>query len=343
MKKKLGEEEHLSLLEKLSDLKSMVNPADIRLKFEDINVKIERINQRITAFGESENLRKEVEWLSEELKKLSVKLGRVQEELERKVDYDKLRDLLGGLSPRDELLSAPAAGVDSRELDNLRDKFNEQLHAIEKKLERVGKTGDLKGLLSQLKLKADEEPTRTELSNHDFKLSTLERSVMEIMQEIESLKMSIQRIMAMVSEAGNSNSLVSRRHAAPNICLSCGRGDARFAPLLPQVIGSDGRIYKADGNLLKLQPGGAVPVTEFEPVYDLGAEVFSMDTHEQAHFRVEDEQRSFKLPSASSPGVTRSQNMRGKVDVVVVWSTRNVDRKVLSSSVSKARPQSAKK
>ena len=321
----------------------MVNPSEIRLKFEDIHLKIERMNQRITALGESENLRKEVEWLTEELQKLSVKFGRLQEELEKKVDREKLREMMGNLGSREDFGPVQTAGVDSRELDNLRDKFNEQLHALEKKLERLGKNSDLKGLLSQLKLKADDEPTRKELSNHDFKLSTIERSVTEVMQEIETLKMTIQRLMGIVAEAGNSNSLVSRRNAAPNICLSCGRGDARFAPLMPQVLGSDGRIYKADGNLLKLQPGGAVPVTEFEPVYDVGSDVFSMDTHEQAHFRIEEEQRSFKLPPTSSPGVTRSQNMRGKVEVVVTGSTRNVERKGLSSSVSRARPQSAKK
>jgi len=47
------------------------------------------------------------------------------------------------------------------------------------------------------------------------------------------------------------SSLVSTRHFVPANCLSCGRGDANFIPALPHVQGTDGKLYRMDGSIVK--------------------------------------------------------------------------------------------
>jgi hypothetical protein len=77
----------------------------------------------------------------------------------------------------------------------------------------------------------------------------------------------------------SGSALVSKKTWAPLNCLSCGRGDANYAPLAPNVKGRNGKYYKGDHNLTR--PMSSAPNVFYR--YDTGAEVFGVDTHEQHH------------------------------------------------------------
>ena len=86
----------------------------------------------------------------------------------------------------------------------------------------------------------------------------------------------IKKLQVLVQDvsAKSGVALVARKNWAPINCLSCGRGDANFAPMVPHVQGVDGRLYKADGALAK---GPVLAVNELE--YDIGLDVFPLDSH----------------------------------------------------------------
>ena len=50
--------------------------------------------------------------------------------------------------------------------------------------------------------------------------------------------------------AAKSGLALIGRKSIPN-CLSCGRGDANYAPIMPHVHGFDGKLYRGDSALTK--------------------------------------------------------------------------------------------
>ena len=94
----------------------------------------------------------------------------------------------------------------------------------------------------------------------------------------------IKQLYAAMQELNSTSgsALVSKKAWQPLNCLSCGRGDAHYAPMAPNVKGRDGKYYKGDFSLTKPQ---SQPV-EFDR-FETGQEVFSIDTHEQHHHFVD--------------------------------------------------------
>lgn len=341
MKGKCSASDFQSLEERINALLLQVNPADVLKKLEELMLRIDKLTQRVNVLSEQDQTRKELDWLNEELKRLSNRISGTQEDVAKKVDIEKfkeaLNNLLAGL-PKGH--SGPS--VDPSELVNMRDRMMDQIKALEKKFDKLARSLDLKGILSQLGLKANSEDVTAEMGKHESKLVVHEQAINDLARELEQLKLSLQKVVTMVQDASvTQNSLLSRRPMGTSTCLSCGRGEAKFAPMLPAVMGSDGRVYRADGNLMKVASG---PITDFEPMYDVGAEVFSMDTHEQAHVRAPvslEEVRGNKLSVQMSPQQSRSQTMRAPLNVIL--GTSRSERKVTTSTSSRMRPQSAKK
>ena len=318
------------------------NTKDIRQILGDLIGRVDKLTQKLNGLGDSDQLRKELDWLNKELQRLAERINDTQENLSQKVDLEKFKEeiskLLAGL-PKGSI----GPSIDPSEIAIMKDRLLEMIKALEKKFEKLARSLDLKGILSELGLKANSQEVSGELGKHSSALVTHEQAINDLARELEQLKMSLQRIITMVQDVNvTSNSLVSRRPLSGNTCLSCGRGEAKFAPMLPAVMGSDGRVYRADGNLMKVAAG---PITDFEPMYDVGAEVFSMDTHEQAHSKppiVPDELRSSKLSVQVSPHQSRSQTLRAPLNVIL--GSARTERKIgMSSSSTRLRPQSAKK
>lgn len=336
----MGEEEHRTLADRVEEVLREANPREIRQKLEELMGKIDKLTQRLNAFGENDQLRKELDWLNSELKRLSERINTTQEDLTKKVDYEKLKEELSKLLAG--LPKGPAGpSIDPSEIAIMKDRLLDMIKALEKKFDKLARSLDLKGILSELGLKANAQEVMNGLSSHNSTLVTHEQAINDLAREFEQLKLSIQKVIMMVQDTNvTSNSLVSRRPLSGNTCLSCGRGEAKFAPMLPAVMGSDGRVYRADGNLMKVATG---PISDFEPMYDVGAEVFSMDTHEQAHLKPPlgaEDLRSSKMSVQLSPHQSRSQTLRAPLNVIL--GTARTERKSGTSS-ARLRPQSAKK
>jgi hypothetical protein len=127
-------------------------------------------------------------------------------------------------------------------------------------------------------------------------------------------------------------------------CLSCGRGDANYAPLIPNVKGRDGKYYKGDVGLT--QPRTASPnLAEFDR-YDTGAEVFGMDTHEQ-HHHLHEHHRPMSRGSMSQEELKLNHMKHAPLNVVLGMETSSPGKKGsrvnLSPIKASPRPKSAKK
>jgi hypothetical protein len=112
---------------------------------------------------------------------------------------------------------------------------------------------DLNRIMTKIDTKADEDTVRNEFGNHDFKISDVDRNTEQNTKDIDALHKMIKQLYAAIQELNSSSgsALVSKKQWQPINCLSCGRGDANYAPLAPNVKGRDGRIYKGDVNLTK--------------------------------------------------------------------------------------------
>jgi hypothetical protein len=170
---------------------------------------------------------------------------------------------------------------DFNEFWKFREKTMEQIKNIENKLEKISKSAEMGNIKKILGTKANEEEVKSELSSHDFKLIEIDRVMNQNSKDIEALLSMLKKLNSTFTEFSSQSglALLGRKQAAPQICLSCGRGDTNFAPIQPHVMGRDGKIYKADAAI-----GKSVKRFDIE-AYDTGAEVFAMDTHEQAHYK----------------------------------------------------------
>ena len=65
----------------------------------------------------------------------------------------------------------------------------------------------------------------------------------------------IKQLYAAMQELNSTSgsALVSKKAWQPLNCLSCGRGDAHYAPMAPNVKGRDGKYYKGDFRMIKPQ------------------------------------------------------------------------------------------
>lgn len=179
---------------------------------------------------------------------------------------------------------------DFNEFWKFREKTMEQLRLIEIRLEKLSKSAELSNIKKILSQKANEDDVKTEFSSHDFKLVELDRITSQNAKDIESISLMLKKLNSSFSEFSQQSGLaLLGRKQTPQICLSCGRGDTNFAPIQAQVMGRDGKVYKADASTGKNGFG------KFEEGFETGAEVFAMDTHEHAHFRRwEEHETSFK-------------------------------------------------
>ena len=203
----------------------------------------------------------------------------------------------------------------------------EQLKNIESRLEKLTKSGEMGNIKKILSTKANEEEVKTELSSHDFKLVEIDRITNQNTKDIEGLLAMIKRLSLSFSDFSSQSglALLGRKQPNPQICLSCGRGDTNFAPIQPHVMGKDGKIYKADAAI-----GKSVKHFDIE-AYDTGAEVFAMDTHEQAHYKRYEEVEVKEIREVKKMPLN-----------VILGKDARKSSSILPSAGKNIRPQSAK-
>ena len=60
----------------------------------------------------------------------------------------------------------------------IKERVAEELVGFERKVQRLLRELDIKKLMKEIKIKANEEGVKTELGQHDFKLTTIEKAVL---------------------------------------------------------------------------------------------------------------------------------------------------------------------
>lgn len=291
-----------NLLGKLNDLTQQVHKLELSLN-------------QLTSKLNDENLQ-------EEFENLRSLVDQLKYELDKKADKNLIADMYSKASePKQDAQEKHDFG----EFWKFREKVMEQLRVIEIRLEKLTKNSELSSIKKILGQKANEDDVKTELSSHDFRILELDRLANSHSKDIENLLAMLKKLNSSFSDFSQQSglALLGRKQANPQTCLSCGRGDTNFAPIQQQVLGKDGRVYKADASIGKS--------TKYaEEAYETGAEVFAMDTHQHAHFRRwEEHESSFKEVKKIPLNVILGKEAR-KSNSVLPMNTKN-------------RPQSAKK
>jgi hypothetical protein len=307
-------------VETLAKSLKLMQDSNLNLKLTELTTKIVRVDEevkRILGKIEDENL-------AEEIEGFRTALDQIRFELDKKADKGLIADVYSKASePKGENL---AEKHDFSEFWKFREKAIDQIRNLELKVEKLMKNNELTAFKKLLSAKANEEEVKSEFSNHDFKIIELDRISSQNTRDIEGLMIMLKKLNSSLSDLSSQSglALLGRKQANPQICLSCGRGDTNFAPIQPQIIGSDGKIYKADVSIGKSTKTGDLEA------YETGAEVFAMDSHEHAHFRRWEEHE------------VREKEVVRKIPLNVI-----VGKEIRKSSsvfpVGRNRPQSAKK
>lgn len=317
-----------SEFENLKAILHSINLTEFHSKFHEINMKLDRFEEKLKEM----KIQPDTNNVDDDIDHLKQLIGILRDQLDKKADKSTLEELIS----RSQSFKDPAPiikeNTDMNEFWKFRERTIEQLKNLESRLEKLSKMSEMSSLKKLINAKANDEEMKNGLGTHDIKISELEKETSKNSKELESLLNNLRKLQALVTEisAKSGFALVGRKTFLPSNCLSCGRGDANFAPMQPHVMGRDGRLYKAE-NAGKT---ANISFAEHEE-YDTGAEVFNMDTHEQFHFR-----RSFIEDAASPIG---SRQLRVPLNVLL---GKDVQKTLTSGQIvvnKRARPLSAKK
>ena len=86
------------------------------------------------------------------------------------------------------------------EIENLQSKIQEQFKQYDNKLVRLRAEVDIHAIMRQLERKANEDQVRSDFSNHEFKISTLDRNIIRMAVDFETFQMAINKIHAAIVE-----------------------------------------------------------------------------------------------------------------------------------------------
>ena len=262
-------------MEALSKNMKALNDSQLGNRLGDLALKLSRLEDMLKAL----NSKISEENLAEEIESIKGMIDQMKYDIEKKADRSLIADVYSKASePKQDLVQEK---YDFNEFWKFREKTMEQLRNIESRLEKLNKNSEMTAIKKLLGSKANEEEVKSELSSHDFKIIEMDRVVNQNSKDIEGLLAMLKRLNSSFSDFSSQSglALLGRKPAAPQVCLSCGRGDTNFAPIQPHVMGKDGKVYKADNAI-----GKSTKNFDLE-AYDTGAEVFAMDTHEHAHYR----------------------------------------------------------
>jgi hypothetical protein len=275
----------------LDDLRRSLGSSDLADKVRELTERLEKLTSRFSSLKER-LLNQGNSALEEELSRLSRSVTDLTERLSRKVDLETLNELLSKLNSKAPvpLVVAPTNSIGEEEFSRFKEKVMEFIRGLEKRLERCVKDTDLKALAKKLDTKAEDERVNSEFNAQDYRINSCERNIEALSKELEQVQAVLRKILSLLETSSSSSALASFK-SIPSNCLSCGRGDSKFAPMIPHIKGRDGRLYRADD---RMSPGNTATHFHAEQHYSTGADIFSMDTHQQAHREGEDLRTSMR-------------------------------------------------
>jgi molybdenum-dependent DNA-binding transcriptional regulator ModE len=290
----------------IEDLKRGIGQGDLTDKVRELTERFEKLTARFSSLKER-LLNQGNSALEEELNRLSRLLTDLTDRVTRKVDLETLNELLSKLNSKVPvtMLAPPTSSIGEEEFNRFKEKIMEFIRGLEKKIERCVKDADLKALSRKLDGKAEDERVNSEFNAQDYRINSHERNLEALSKELEQIQAVLRKILNLLDSSGSSGALASFK-AIPSNCLSCGRGDSKYAPMLPHVKGRDGRLYRADDRISQANTGG-----EDHP-FSIGADVFSMDTHQQAHRESLDVKSSARQVNFSMSDFAQVKSIRAR-------------------------------
>lgn len=239
--------------------------------------KYKQLKRELNALKSRKTSDVDVDQLAESFVEMMQKIQDIQSVMPNKVDKEVLEAYFKNRSE-------PASpNKDLNEFWKFRERVMDYMKNTDKKIDKLSKSMDIRGILKQIQGKAEQTEVQTEFTQQNVKINDIENGLGLANKAIDSLlvrfmQAQIRKIMKLLGDANQKSglALVSRKAWQPLNCLSCGRGDSNFPPAVPHVQGKDGKFYRAD-NVVMSSSGG------FEEAYEYGNEVFGIDSHQHAH------------------------------------------------------------
>ena len=86
------------------------------------------------------------------------------------------------------------------ELETVQIKFMEQLKLFDSKIVRMRSEIDVHSMQRQIDSKANEESVKSDFSNHEFKISTLDRNIIRMASDFETFQAAFNKIHSAILE-----------------------------------------------------------------------------------------------------------------------------------------------
>jgi hypothetical protein len=118
--------------------------------------------------------------------------------------------------------------------------FGKRLKVFDDSLVRLRSDVNIHNITKEIDRKANKDQVSNDFSNHEFKISTLDRNFIRIAADFETIQLAINKLHQAIVELQDANRDVLLGKRTTN-CLSCGKGGDNGNQ---QITGKDGRVYK---------------------------------------------------------------------------------------------------
>ncbi len=119
----------------------------------------------------------------------------------RKLTTDKVtKEELEQLIPNEEILQEKMKYIVRDEIETLQGKIMDQFRSFDQKLVRIRADIDVHSLQRQIDMKANEESVKSDFSNHEFKISTLDRNIIRMASDFETFQHAFNKLHTAIVE-----------------------------------------------------------------------------------------------------------------------------------------------
>lgn len=127
--------------------------------------------------------------------------AKVTKEDVKKLTADKItKEDLENIIPNEDISQEKMKYLVREEIEALSVKISDQFKQFDNKIIRLRAEVDIHSVMRQLDRKANEEQVRSDFSNHEFKITTLDRNIIRMAQDFETFQSAINKIHSAIVE-----------------------------------------------------------------------------------------------------------------------------------------------
>ena len=127
------------------------------------------------------------------------------------------------LIPNEEILQEKMKIVVREEFEAYSAEFKKDLKSIDENLVKYKAQVNVHTIHRDIEKKANKEEVSNNLNNHEFKISTLDRNIIRMAADFETLQLALNKMHQAIVELQDANRDVLLGKRTTN-CLSCGKG-----------------------------------------------------------------------------------------------------------------------